>query len=92
MKNHLILALLVTVVSVAIYSCRKQELFSSKNQEQPIEDSNTLFMKWAQANNGRWLPYTIRSTKESVNSETASKLLDSWAVDLKATLCKNIIE
>ena len=80
MKNLFLPILVAAVLSALFSSCRN---LSSLRKKQIVKDQNALFTKWAQANNGRWLPYTIRSSQRKTNAETKSKILDFWALNLK---------
>ncbi|ANI88256.1 hypothetical protein A9P82_02420 [Arachidicoccus ginsenosidimutans] len=80
----LLSVVLITLITIFIYSCTRKELHVIRVGNYTFKDSSELlFFKWAQANNGRWMPYSIRlSLKDSGNA--SSQTLNSLASIIKS--------
>ena len=77
MKNTLKIIAFFMLIGI---SCRKDRQPISRFVETDIS-KDILFFEWAQARNGRWLPYALKKIKESnpsITSKAALSELDSF--------------
>jgi len=82
-KNYALYLFLTLVPSLIFNSCRKQEMRSNSDKLLLLDNENTLFIKWAQANSGRWLPYSIRNAKDKKENASSIDILTACAVEMR---------